>query len=58
MKLKTLAALVCLAQALQLGLSLYNAVTRHYLSGMYFVQTTLSVPLILFFFYVWKKQKP
>jgi len=58
MKLKPLAGLVCAALVANLALSLFNAISRHYLTGMYVVQTALSVPMILFFFYVWKKQKP
>ena len=58
MKLKTLAALVCLALAAQFVLSLFNALYGHYLTGMQVVQLLLSIPMILFFFFVWRRQKP
>ncbi len=57
MRLKSLASLVCIALALQFLLSLYNAISRHYMTPMYAFQLALNVPLILFFFFVWKRQK-
>ena len=57
MKLKPLAGIVCLALAAQFALSIFNAVSKHYVTGMYVVQVSLTIPMILFFFYVWKRQQ-
>jgi hypothetical protein len=57
MNLKLLALLVFIAQVAQLGLFIYYAIADHYFSFRFALQFTLSVPLILFFFYVWKRQK-
>ena len=59
MKLKSLALLVCISQALLIVLSLYRwSFARGYFDGFAMLQLALSVPLVLFFFYIWKKQKP
>lgn len=58
MKLKPLAGIVCLAQAVQVGLGLFSAITSHYhFSADYFIQLVLSIPLVVFFYHVWRKQK-
>lgn len=57
MKLKTLAALVCIAQATQLGLGLYSSISRRSITGLYTLQLLCMIPMILFFFYVYKRQK-
>lgn len=57
MNLKTLALTVAICQTTQLLISLYSMVVGHYFSPLHLVSVTLSVPQILFFFYIWQKQK-
>jgi uncharacterized membrane protein len=57
MNLKKLAALVCVAQATQMAFTVYQALSRHYLTFGLVFQISLSIPTVLFFFYVWKRQK-
>ncbi len=57
MNLKTLALTVAICQTAQLLTSLYSIVIMRYFSPQYLVSVALSVPQILFFFYIWQKQK-
>jgi hypothetical protein len=57
MNLKTLALTVAICQTTQLLISLYNMVVGRYFSPLHLVSVALAVPQILFFFYIWQKQK-
>ena len=61
MNLKNLALLVCISQVLSLLMLMYPwFVYRggyNPLNFMTVAQVILHIPLILFFFYVWKRQK-
>jgi hypothetical protein len=59
MNLKTLALLVCISQAVQIALTLFQMFSaRGYFSPLTLLHVALNVPLVLFFFYVWQRQKP
>jgi hypothetical protein len=58
MKLKHLAFAVCVAQLLLLGLSTWDLLSYPpSYRGQAIIRIGLSVPLPLFFFYVWKRSK-
>jgi len=58
MNLRTIALVVALCQVGNLALSVHQAISRHYITPVYVVQLGLSVPMMVFFFYIWRKQKP
>jgi nicotinamide riboside transporter PnuC len=59
MNLKSLALLVGISQALLIVLTLFR---WSFFAGRFdpltMLQLALQIPLVLFFFYVWKRQKP
>jgi hypothetical protein len=57
MNLKTLALTVAICQSIQILLSLSNMIVGRYFFPMHIVSVALSVPLALFFFFIWQKQK-
>ena len=57
MNLKSLSLLVAICQTAQIALSLYGMVSHHYFSPLHLTSVALSAPMVLFFFYIWKKQK-
>jgi hypothetical protein len=58
MNLRILALLAAIAETGKVGFSLYFALSYRSSSPLHLFQIFLSVPAILFFFYVWKRQKP
>jgi hypothetical protein len=58
MNLKLLALLAAIAETGKMGILIYYSMAYRSMAPLQVFQALLYLPAILFFFYVWKRQKP